>query len=369
MADHRAREAGERRELAELAARLERRDLSPARASGSGGERRDARRHRPGRRPGPLIRATAPGRRVLARGRRRAEDAGRVSSEIVSAVSDVAVGAELQAVLVSETHDAALRVTEAVRGTPPRPRPPPSRRRGPQPCRRGPRRRRGRRPHDGRRPRGPTAGDDVRDGRADRALARDLRPGQRRSPRSPTRPTSSPSTPPSRPPAAATAGLRRRRRRGAQARREVGDAARSIAQSVSVIDNLTGQAGEAVREAADRTEPAPARSPSPARRSSASTRPSPTWSTACSGSPSSAGRVAEDSDAVRTRMDEAARLTEGVVGEHRGGLGHGRADRLGRAVMADRPARAGRPPPSSRNSSCSSRSISPSPPDTWKSPS
>ena len=89
-----------------------------------------------------------------------------------------------------------------------------------------------------------------------------------------------------------------------------GDAARSIAQSVSVIDNLTGQAAEAVREAADRTE---AGAGTVANAGEAFER----IDEAVAGLvdrvqriAERAGQVAEDTDAVRTRMDEAARLTE-----------------------------------------------------------
>ena len=117
MADHRARVAAEREELAELADRLERRDLS---ISGEAGTEASAAMRGGIAQVADLVRAIRATAHEVAESSREvvagAEDAGRVSAEIVSAVSDVAAGAERQAVLVSETHDAAVRVTDAVRG-------------------------------------------------------------------------------------------------------------------------------------------------------------------------------------------------------------------------------------------------------------
>ncbi len=118
LSEHRAREAAEREELSELAARLERRDLtiptddgvSEASATMRGGIAQVA----------DLVRAIRGTAHDVAQSSRDvvagAEEAGRVSGEIVAAVSDVARGAERQSVLVAETHDAAERVAQAVRG-------------------------------------------------------------------------------------------------------------------------------------------------------------------------------------------------------------------------------------------------------------
>ena len=91
---------------------------------------------------------------------------------------------------------------------------------------------------------------------------------------------------------------------------ESGGAARSIAEAVGRIDNLTAQAADAVREAADRTDVGAG---TVANAGEAFQR----IDEAVAGLVdrvqriAAAGRqVAEDTDAVRTRMDEAARLTE-----------------------------------------------------------
>jgi methyl-accepting chemotaxis protein len=118
LSEHQEREAAEREELSELAARLERRDLTtPADATVSessatmrGGIAQVA----------DLVRAIRVTAHEVADSSRDvvagAGEAGRVSTEIVAAVNDVAAGAERQSVLVAETHDAAERVAEAVRG-------------------------------------------------------------------------------------------------------------------------------------------------------------------------------------------------------------------------------------------------------------
>ena len=270
-----------------------------------------------------------------------AEDAGRVSTEIVSAVSDVAAGAERQAVLVSETHDAAVRVTEAVRGN-------------------------------------------AEEAEAAAGAAEEARTlaGEGRTAVEEAGRTMAGAREGSQAMTSAMGELTERSqeisglvstitaiadqtnllalnaaieaaRAGEHGRgfavvadevrklaEKSGDAARSIAASVGVIDNLTGQAAEAVREAADRTE-------------------------AGAGTVANAGEAFERIDeAVAGLVDRVQRIAEpcragrrghrcrahahgrgrppdrDVVGEHRGGLGHDRADRLGRA----RDGRIRRPP-------------------------
>ncbi len=118
LSDLRAREHDEREELAALADRLERRDLSTP--SGDSGSEASVAMRDGISQVADLVRAirqtagdvAASSREVVA----GAEEAGRVSGEIVDAVSDVAVGAERQAVIVAETHDAAERVSDAMRG-------------------------------------------------------------------------------------------------------------------------------------------------------------------------------------------------------------------------------------------------------------
>ncbi|HEX5621813.1 MAG TPA: methyl-accepting chemotaxis protein [Solirubrobacteraceae bacterium] len=118
LAEHRAREAAEREELSAQARRLAQRDLSvadEATHSDAAGIMREGISQ-----VADLVRAihatatevAASSRDVVA----GAEEAGRVSGEIVAAVSDVAVGAERQAVLVADTHSAAERVAETLRG-------------------------------------------------------------------------------------------------------------------------------------------------------------------------------------------------------------------------------------------------------------
>jgi len=118
LSDLRVRERDEREELAALAGRLERRDLSTP--SGDSGSDASVAMRDGISQVADLVRAirhtagdvAASSREVVA----GAEEAGRVSAEIVDAVSDVAAGAERQAVIVSETHDAAQRVSDAMRG-------------------------------------------------------------------------------------------------------------------------------------------------------------------------------------------------------------------------------------------------------------
>jgi methyl-accepting chemotaxis protein len=118
LSAHRAREAAEREELSELAGRLERRDLTVP--SGDGVSEASATMRGGIAQIADLVRAIRVTAHEVAGSSRDvvagAEEAGRVSSEIVAAVSDVATGAERQAVLVAETHDAAQRVADAVRG-------------------------------------------------------------------------------------------------------------------------------------------------------------------------------------------------------------------------------------------------------------
>jgi methyl-accepting chemotaxis protein len=312
LSEGRAREAAERQELAELADRLERRDLSIARDEGTevsaamrGGIAQVADLVR-------AIRATAhevaeSSRDVVA----GAEDAGRVSAEIVSAVSDVAAGAERQAVLVSETHDAAVRVTDAVRGN----------------------------------------AEEAEAAAEAAEEARTLAGEGRTAVQDATRAMSG-AREGSQAMTSAMGELTERSqeisglvtritaiadqtnllalnaaieaaRAGEHGRgfavvadevrklaEESGDAARSIAGAVGVIDNLTAQAAEAVHEAAERTD---AGAGTVANAGEAFER----IDEAVAGLVdrvqriAAAGRqVAEDTDAVRTRMDEAARLTE-----------------------------------------------------------
>jgi methyl-accepting chemotaxis protein len=313
MADHRAREAAGRRELAELAGRLERRDLSAP--AGDGGSEASVAMREGIAQVADLVRAIRATAHEVAESSREvvagAEDAGRVSNEIVSAVSDVAAGAERQAVLVSETHDAAVRVTEAVRGN-------------------------------------------AEEAEAAAGAAEEARTlaGEGRTAVEEAGRTMAGAREGSHAMTSAMGELTERSqeisglvstitaiadqtnllalnaaieaaRAGEHGRgfavvadevrklaEKSGDAARSIAASVGVIDNLTGQAAEAVREAADRTE---AGAGTVANAGEAFER----IDEAVAGLvdrvqriAERAGQVAEDSDAVRTRMDEAARLTE-----------------------------------------------------------
>jgi methyl-accepting chemotaxis protein len=312
MSEHRAREAAERAELAELADRLERRDLSIARDDGTeagaamrGGIAQVADLVR-------AIRATAhevadSSREVVA----GAEEAGRVSSEIVSAVSDVAAGAERQAVLVSETHDAAVRVTEAVRSNAAE----------------------AEAAADAAEEARTLAGEGrtvVEDAGRAMAGAREGSQAMTSAMGELTERSHEISGLVSRITAiadqtnllalnaaieAARAGEHGRGfavvadevRKLAE---ESGDAARSIAGAVAVIDTLTDQAADAVREAADRTD---ASAGTVAHAGEAFER----IDAAVAGLvdrvqaiADRAGQVAEDTDSVRLRMDEAARLTE-----------------------------------------------------------
>jgi methyl-accepting chemotaxis protein len=118
LAEHRAREAAEREELSAQARRLAQRDLSVADEkthSEAAGIMREGISQ-----VADLVRAIHGTATEVATSSREvvagAEEAGRVSGEIVAAVSDVAVGAERQAVLVADTHGAAERVAETLRG-------------------------------------------------------------------------------------------------------------------------------------------------------------------------------------------------------------------------------------------------------------
>jgi methyl-accepting chemotaxis protein len=311
MSEHRAREAAERRELAELADRLERRDLSvshdgtDASAAMRGGIAQVADLVR-------AIRATAhevgeSSREVVA----GAEDAGRVSAEIVSAVSDVAAGAERQAVLVSETHDAAVRVTDAVRGNA-------------EEAHAAAEAAEEARTLAGE---GRTAVEDAgramagaREGSQAMTSAMDeLTERSNQISGLVTRITAiADQTNLLALNAAIEAARAGEHGRGfavvadevRKLAEESGDAARSIAGAVGVIDSLTAQAAQAVQEAADRTD---ASAGTVAHAGEAFGR----IDVAVAGLvdrvqriADRAGRVAEDTDAVRIRMDEAARLTE-----------------------------------------------------------
>ena len=118
LAEHRAREAAEREELSAQARRLAQRDLSVADEetdSDAAGIMREGISQ-----VADLVRAISATATEVATSSRDvvtgAEEAGRVSGEIVAAVSDVAAGAERQAVLVADTHGAAERVAETLRG-------------------------------------------------------------------------------------------------------------------------------------------------------------------------------------------------------------------------------------------------------------
>jgi methyl-accepting chemotaxis protein len=313
MADHRAREAAQRHELAELAGRLERRDLSAP--TGEGGSEASVAMRDGIAQVADLVRAIRATAHEVAESSREvvagAEDAGRVSNEIVSAVSDVAAGAERQAVIVSETHDAAVRVTDAVRGN-------------------------------------------AEEAEAAAGAAEEARTlaGEGRTAVEDAGRAMSGAREGSQAMTAAMGELTERSqeisglvstitaiadqtnllalnaaieaaRAGEHGRgfavvadevrklaEESGDAARSIAQAVRVIDTLTAQADEAVREAAERTD---ASAGTVAHAGEAFQRIDEAVAALVDrvqGIASRAGQVAEDSDAVRTRMDEAARLTE-----------------------------------------------------------
>ena len=313
LSEHRAREAAERDELAALADRLARRDLSAAESDG-GSEASAAMRGGIAQ-VADLVRAIrATAHEVAASSRdvvAGAEDAGRVSGEIVAAVSDVAVGAERQAVLVSETHDAAVRVTEAVRG------------------------------NAEEAAAAAEAADQARalagEGRtavddATRAMA-----GARESSQAMTSAmgeltersqeisglVSTIATIADQTNLLALNAAIEAARAGEHGRGfavvadevrkladQSGEAARSIVAAVGQIDSLTAQAADAVSEAADRTD---AGAGTVAHAGEAFER----IDAAVAGLAdrvrriAEAGRqVAEDTDAVRTRMDEAARLTE-----------------------------------------------------------
>ena len=313
LSDLRAREQDEREQLAALASRLERRDLSTPMVD-SGSEASVAMRDGISQ-VADLVRAirqtagevAAASRDVVA----GAEEAGRVSTEIVDAVSDVAAGAERQAVLVSETHDAALRVSDAMRGNADE----------------------------------ATAAADVADrarmlageGRAAAAQAARAMAGAAEGSVAMTgamgeltERSHEISGLVSRITAIAdqtnllalNAAIEAARAgdhgRGfavvADAVRklaeESGDAARSIADAVGRIDNLTVQAADAVRDAAERTD---AGANTVANAGEAFER----IDDAVAGLvdrvqriAAASRKVATDTDAVRTRMDEAARLTE-----------------------------------------------------------
>jgi methyl-accepting chemotaxis protein len=312
MADHRAREAADRQELADLAERLERRDLSVARDEGTeasaamrGGIAQVADLVR-------AIRATAhdvaeSSREVVA----GAEDAGRVSSEIVSAVSDVAVGAERQAVLVSETHDAAVRVTDAVRGNAQEAE---AAAEAAEEARTLAGEGRTVVEEAGRAMAGAREGSQAMTTAMDELTARSHQISGLVS----TITSIADQTNLLALNAAIEAARAGEHGKGfavvadevRKLAEESGDAARSIADAVGVIDTLTSQAAQAVQEAAERTD---AGAGTVAHAGEAFER----IDAAVAGLvdrvqriASRAGQVAEDSDAVRTRMDEAARLTE-----------------------------------------------------------
>jgi methyl-accepting chemotaxis protein len=313
MADHRAREAAERQELAVLAGRLARRDLSAP--SGDGASEASAAMRGGISQVADLVRAIRATAHEVAQSSRDvvagADDAGRVSSEIVSAVSDVAVGAERQAVLVAESHDAAVRVTDAVRGNA-------------KEAEAAAEAAEEARTLAGE---GRTAVEDA--GRAmagarEGSVAMTTAMGEltERSHEisglvsTITRIADQTNL------LALNAAIEAARagehgkgfavvadevRKLAE---ESGDAARSIAGAVGVIDNLTAQAAQAVQEAADRTD---ASAGTVAHAGEAFGR----IDEAVAGLvdrvqqiAEQAGQVAEETDAVRTRMDEAARLTE-----------------------------------------------------------
>ncbi len=313
LSNRRAAVNAEREELAVLAGRLERRDLSSP--DGDVNSEASAAMRDGIAQVADLVRAirltahqvAASSREVVA----GAEEAGRVSTEIVSAVSDVAAGAERQAVIVAETHDAALRVTEAMRGNA-----------------------------------------EEAASAAEAAEAARLLAGEGRDAAADAAHAMADAADSSQAMTGAMGELTERSheitglvnritaiadqtnllalnaaieaaRAGEHGRgfavvadavrklaEESGDAARSIAEAVGRIDNLTVQAADAVREAAGRTDAGAA---TVANAGEAFERIDAAVAALVGRVQQIADasrRVAEDTDAVRTRMDEAARLTE-----------------------------------------------------------
>jgi methyl-accepting chemotaxis protein len=313
LSEHRAREAAEREELAALADRLERRDLSAP--EGEGGTDASVAMRGGIAQVADLVRAIRTTAQEVAASSRDvvdgAEEAGRVSGEIVAAVSDVAAGAERQAVLVSETHDAAGRVSEAVRGNA-------------EEAAAAAEAAEEARTLAGE---GRTAVDDATRAMAgaregSQAMTSAMGELTERSHEISGLVTTITAIADQTNLLALNAAIEAARA-GEHGRgfavvadevrklaEESGDAARSIAEAVGRIDHLTVQAADAVREAADRTD---AGAGTVAHAGEAFER----IDAAVAGLVgrvqriAEAGRqVAEDTDAVRTRMDEAARLTE-----------------------------------------------------------
>jgi methyl-accepting chemotaxis protein len=313
LAEHRAREAAEREELSAQARRLALRDLSVAdeeTVSEAAGTMREGIAQ-----VADLVRSirttatdvAASSRDVVA----GAEEAGRVSGEIVAAVSDVAVGAERQAVLVSETHSAAERVAAAVRG------------------------------NADEAAAAAEAAEEARtlagEGRTAAADASRAMAGARegsegmiaamtelteRSEEISGLVTTITAIADQTNLLALNAAIEAARagehgkgfavvadevRKLAE---ESGDAARSIADGVQRIDSLTAQAAEAVRDAAERTETGAGTVATAGQAFERIDEAVAGLVERVRGIAAAGRAVAEETDAVRTRMDEAARLTE-----------------------------------------------------------